>query len=126
MTTWTVPATVVDVYDGDSVHLKLDLRQDIDLGFKIRLTASAAPVVLARVAHIDAPEMKVDGRSNPVGVAARDYAATLLSPGTPVTFVSHSLDKYGRPLGDITIGDLDFGTEMLRTGHAVPYEGGPR
>lgn len=111
MTVWTVPAIVDRVVDGDSIHLVLDL------GWHLTYA------VLARVAHINAPELA----DKPAGPAARAHAAELLPPGTVVTFVSHSLDKYGRPLGDVLLTDGgDFGMLMIAAGHAVPYEGGPR
>lgn len=105
MTVWTVPATVVSVVDGDTAHLLLDLGWYISYG-----------PVRARIAHINAPEL-----STPEGVAARDFALTLLPAGLKVTFASHSLDKYGRPLGSITLPDgRDYGQVMLDSGHAVP------
>jgi hypothetical protein len=61
--------------------------------------------------------------ATPEGKAARDYAATLLTPGLSVTFVSHKLDKYGRPLGEITWpagggGWWSFANLMVANGHA--------
>lgn len=105
MTVWTVPATVVSVVDGDTAHLLLDLGWYVTYG-----------PVRVRVAHINAPEL-----STAEGVAARDFAAVLLPVGLKVTFASHSLDKYGRPLGSITLPDgQDYGQAMLDSGHAVP------
>ncbi len=103
MTVWTVPATVVSVVDGDTAHLALDL------GWHISLTARV------RVAGINAPEL-----NTAAGVAAKAFAETLLPPGAAVLFQSHSLDKWGRPLGSITLpGPIDFAARMLDTGHAV-------
>lgn len=103
MTTWRVPAAVDRLVDGDTVRLALDL------GWHIQLTDNV------RIAHINAPEL-----STPAGLAARDYAATLLPAGAQVMFTSHSRDKYGRCLGDLQLPDgRDFATEMLIAGHAV-------
>jgi len=103
MTVWTVPATVVSVVDGDTAHLVLDL------GWHITFTARV------RVAGINAPELNTDA-----GVAAKAFAETLLPAGTSVTFTSHTLDKWGRPLGAITLpGCADFAAAMLDAGHAV-------
>lgn len=105
MTVWTVPATVVSVVDGDTVHLILDLGWHISYG-----------PARARISRINAPEL-----STPDGVVARDFAAGLLPAGLRVTFASHSLDKYGRPLGAITLPDgRDFAQVMLDAGHATP------
>lgn len=105
MPQWVVPATVVAVYDGDTVHLDLDLGWNITYHARVRLL------------HINAPELHTAE-----GVAAKQFAQTLLKPGDPVVFTSHRLDKYGRPLGTITYGGFaskDFATEMLLHGHAV-------
>lgn len=101
---WSVPATVLEVVDGDTVRL------DLDLGWHIRLTARC------RIAGINAPEMNV-----PEGKAAKAYAQTLLKPGDEVGFLSTSLDKYGRPLGEIVLANLTiFSDLMLSAGHAAP------
>jgi micrococcal nuclease len=100
---WTVPATVLRVVDGDTVELLLDL------GWHIGYTARC------RVIGINAPEM-----NTAEGVAAKAFAVDRLPVGAEVTFISRSLDKYGRPLGHIYIGADDFGYLMLTAGHAVP------
>lgn len=106
-TEWTVPATVERVIDGDTTVVTLDL------GWWIYKQDHV------RVAHINAPELSTDA-----GKHAKAYAETLLIPGTKVTIVSHSLDKYGRALGTIVLPDgSDFGDRMLKAGYAVPYEG---
>lgn len=101
-TTWTVPATVVRVVDGDTIHLLLDL------GWHITLAANC------RIAGINSPET-----STVAGIEAKKYAALILPPGLYATFVSHSLDKYGRPLGSLNVQGHDFATQMLAAGHAV-------
>lgn len=104
---WVVPADVLRVVDGDTLELRLDL------GWRITLTANC------RVLGINAPE-----NNTPAGVAARAYALTLLAPGSEVVFHSRQLDKYGRPLGDISYSAggvvRDFGIEMIAAGHAEP------
>jgi endonuclease YncB( thermonuclease family) len=104
--TWAVPAEVVEVVDGDTVRL------DLDLGWHIRYTTRV------RIAAINAPEI-----STPAGVASKIYAETLLRPGDSVMFISTKLDKYGRPLGHLHYGQgptaVDFGALMVAQGHAV-------
>lgn len=99
--TWTVPATVLRIVDGDTIRLELDL------GWRITLTANC------RIIGINAPEM-----DTPEGKAAKAYAATLLPIDAEVEFVSTALDKYGRPLGHLHRNGLDFGSLMLTAGHA--------
>jgi endonuclease YncB( thermonuclease family) len=108
MTTWTVPATVSRVVDGDTFVLILDL------GWHITLTERC------RIAGCNAPELGTDD-----GDAARAWAVDTLPLGTPVVFTSHSLDKYGRPLGSITMTShagqvFDYASEIMAAGHAVP------
>jgi len=103
MTVWNVPATVVRVIDGDTVRLRLDL------GWRIYFEANA------RVSGINCAEMGTSA-----GHLAKSYAELLLPVGGTVMFRSMSLDKYGRPLGEITdIDGKDFGAEMIAAGHAV-------
>lgn len=114
MTAWVVPGTVRSVYDGDTITV------DADLGWHITF------VVHVRLAHIDAPEL-----GHPGGIEARDFLRLLLTflagADNRVTLTSHSLDKYGRTLGTLTLPDgRDVGDAMIANGHAVPYEGGPR
>lgn len=100
---WTVPATVVRVVDGDTVRLRLDL------GWEIETTKNC------RIIGINAREM-----NTPEGKADRLYAVSILPVGSPMVFVSHQLDKYGRPLGQLVYPDgSDFATKMLNAGHAV-------
>lgn len=105
---WTVPATVLEVVDGDTVRLELDL------GWHIKYTTRV------RLAGINAPELKT-----PEGPPAKAYAETLLKVADEVTFMSHKLDKYGRPLGLIYYGGFaarDFADDMVRAGHAVTVD----
>jgi endonuclease YncB( thermonuclease family) len=114
MTYGPYPARVVDVHDGDTVGL------DVDLGFGHVLTAldiRGRRWLSCRVFGINAPELSTDA-----GVKARDYAQTLLPIGLIVTVVSHGWDKYGgRFDGDIWLPDgTDFGQAMIDAGMAVP------
>lgn len=86
----------------------------LQLGWHITLTTRC------RVAGINAPELSTDE-----GIAARAWAVGALPLGIEVTFVSHSLDKYGRPLGSISMTSeqgqvYDYASEILDAGHAVP------
>lgn len=108
MREWVLGARVVRVVDGDTIKL------DLDLGFHVHLTVNA------RVASMNAPEM-----DTAPGERAKAYAEQLLRPGDEVTFRSHSLDKYGRPLGSIMLdkSGQDFASTMIEAGHAIRYYG---
>lgn len=106
-------ARVVEVHDGDSVYL------DIDLGFDHLISAKdwdGHPRLECRVFGINAPEL-----STAAGKTALAYAQTLLKPGDRVTVVSHGWDKYGgRFDGDIFLANgQSFGALMLASGNAV-------
>lgn len=111
-TTWTVPARVVRVVDGDTLIL------DLDLGWKTWRLGERC-----RLAGINCPEMDTEA-----GVFARDFVQSRLYFPAPVgdarllvTFASHSLDKYGRPLGHVKLADgRILNTLILDAGHAVP------
>jgi micrococcal nuclease len=122
VTTWTVPATVVRVVDGDTLDCNLDLGWHITYRAKVRL------------AGVNAPEMNTEaGRAAQAWVHAQ-LAKTMPADGisrtlaAPVTVKSHTLDKYGRVLADVTVSypDPDGGTfhihlnqAVLTAGHAV-------
>lgn len=108
MTTWTVPGKVIRVVDADTINMELDL------GWRIKYTVSC------RVAGCNAPELSTED-----GQAAKAWALGALPVGTSVMFVSHSLDKYGRPLGSISLTSaqgavFDYASELMAAGHAVP------
>jgi micrococcal nuclease len=103
------PAKIVRVVDGDTCHM------NIDLGFCTWIMDRSV-----RIAGINSPEL-----ATPEGKLARDFARTLLPIGTQVQLRSHSLDKYGRVLGSITLPDTtDYGVAMVAAGMAVLYDGG--
>jgi endonuclease YncB( thermonuclease family) len=107
VTVWTVPATVVRIVDADTVVLNLSL------GWYLTLEQRC------RIAGVNAPEL-----GTVEGTAARDWAMATLPTGTKVVFVSHSLDKYGRPLGSIKIAGpggvfRDYVAELIAAGHGV-------
>lgn len=105
MTAWTYPAKVIEVTDGDTLKL------DLDLGFHAHLIGRC------RLAAVNAPELPT-----PEGVAAKAFVQGLCPPGCTVTFVSRQLDNYGRPLGTVQLPDGSYLAErLLAAGHAVPY-----
>jgi endonuclease YncB( thermonuclease family) len=96
MTTWTVPALVTRVIDGDTIVANLDL------GWSTWLIDRHI-----RLAGLNCPE-----HGTPDGDAATAYTTARLISLMPadgigrplaaqVTVVSHSVDKYGRVLGTV-------------------------
>jgi len=104
MTTWTVPAIVRRVIDGDTIVCDLDQGWDTwRVNQRIRLL------------DIDCPEMNTaEGRM------AKQFTADQLPLGTSVTVISHSLDNFGRVLGQVILADgRDLSGCLIRAGHAV-------
>jgi endonuclease YncB( thermonuclease family) len=100
---WHTTAEVVEVVDGDTIKVI------IDLGWKISLNTSI------RIEGINAPEM---GTIN--GSLAKNFAETLVEQGEEIEILSRRLDKYGRSQGKVTLPDgRDFAQVMVESGHAV-------
>jgi micrococcal nuclease len=105
---YTVPATLDHWHDADT------LVANLDLGWHVGL--SKQPIRLARC---DAPEL-----ATPAGKMALAYVRTLIQPGEKFTLVSHSLDKYGRVLGDVKLADgRDVADTLIANGYALPWDG---
>lgn len=102
-------AKVVEVVDGDT------LRLDLDLGLRMR---SVQPV---RLAGVDCPE-----HGTAAGDAATGYVRSLLQPGDTVTVATRKPDKYGRVLGSVDVDGTDLATTLIRLGHGRPYDGGAK
>lgn len=104
-------ATVLRVIDGDSIEI------DIDLGFSL---TSRQPV---RLYGINAPE--VVGATRAAGLAARDWLAAQIPPGTRVVVMTvKPKDKYGRYLAKVFKDGRSLNDLMVTTGHAVEYMAG--
>lgn len=101
------PATVLNVHDGDTVAL------DLDLGF-----GTHQMELRCRVYGINAPEL-----STQAGMIAAAFLRSLLPVGCKVTVKSHGWDKYGgRFDGEIlTSSGEAVGPLMLAAGYAVKY-----
>ena len=97
------PATVLRVVDADTLEC------DLDLGFHLHYLAKV------RLARINAPEMNTQA-----GVEAKAYVSLYLPPKAKGTVSSHSLDKYGRVLGDFTLlgATQTLSALLLAHGHA--------
>jgi micrococcal nuclease len=114
-------ASVLEVTDGDTIRL------DVDLGFSLRQKISL------RLYGINTPELHGVADTAP-GKAAKEYLVGLLSvkPGVwkPVTIktLKDGKDKYGRLLAMVFVdGDpIPVNDRMVSAKHAVAYFGGAR
>jgi len=103
-------ATVVDVYDGDTIKV------DIDLGFGVVLSRQTI-----RLTDINTPEVK--GVSKTAGISVREWVKErILGKEIVLHTKKDSKGKYGRWLGVVIYVDESSGTnlneELVRTGRA--------
>jgi micrococcal nuclease len=104
-------ARVLNVIDGDTLKL------DLDLGFSVHITQSC------RLVRIDTPEMvTLDG------LKTQQFVAATLAPATAIHVTTSKPDKYGRWLVDVTFQAPATGAQwvnlsdlLLTTKHAAPY-----
>lgn len=111
---YTYMATVTRVIDGDTFVAS------VDLGFSVSMEMTI------RMAGIDAPE-----KSTPEGQAAANALRFLIMPD-PVKIVTKKdrQEKFGRYLADVymfaDMTEITVNEQMVKHGHAKPYDGGKR
>lgn len=109
-------AEVVRVIDGDTVDV------DIDLGFYVWIRKQRI-----RLVGIDAPELT--GETRQQGLEATEYLKSLIDGESIILRTVKGKDggdrddSFGRWLGTIYHGDMDVNVEMIRSKHAVAYDG---
>lgn len=108
-------ATLLKVVDGDTVWLR------IDLGFELFKECSC------RLYGINTPELRKKEEKE-AAIKAMDYLQSLFNGdqvgsqvGDQVYVYSNKLDKYGRPLVTIHVGDVNVNARMVEEKLAVPY-----
>jgi len=107
-------AKVIDVYDGDSCTIL------IDLGFNLTLKEKC------RLYGIDTPELRSNNlQEKELAKKARDYLKELVLNKT-VTIETHKEGKYGRYLVNLYIGNILINDMLVAEGYAKPYYGGKR
>ena len=108
-------AVVVDVYDGDTVTV------DLDLGFHVWVRGEKI-----RLAYIDAPELKGEHKDD--GIAAGDFLRQLvLNKNVIVQTIKNpkggdKKEKYGRYLGVIWHDGVNVNDLLVAKGHAIRWE----
>lgn len=109
-------ATVVSVYDGDTLHVDV-----------LSWPAIVGDNVGVRVAGIDTPELK-DKRDEVRGKAfdARSVTVQLCEVGSQIELKRMRRDKYFRVVANVICQGKDLGAELLSLGLAKPYDGGTK
>jgi len=104
-------ASLIRIVDGDTVIAM------VDLGF------STWKKVTIRLYGIDTPETRTkDLEEKEKGLAAKERLSQLLRYAD-FELESIGVDKYGRCLGVLRIGELNINKTLLSEGHAMEYYG---
>lgn len=110
-------ARVVRIVDGDTIHVVVKMRK-VCYRFIIRL------------AGINSPELRSkDPDEVTKALAAKTALATFLHSDKEdldkkccmCKIIVTGVDKYGRLLANVFVGEEWINTKMVSTGHAVPY-----
>jgi micrococcal nuclease len=102
-------ATVVKVYDGDTITV------DIDLGFGIVLRKQKI-----RLYGVNTPEVR--GEEKELGKKVRDLLREkILGETIIVKTIKDKKGKYGRWLGTIFHKEENINDWLLNEGHALPF-----
>ena len=101
-------ATVLQVYDGDTITI------EVDLGFKISQT------IKVRLAGIDTPEVKGSERER--GLMVRDWLRDkILGKEVCIKTYKDKTGKYGRYIAEVFYGGDCINALLLSIGYAKPY-----
>lgn len=104
-------AIVVRIVDGDTIDL------NVDMGFRAWRMKERF-----RLAGINAPETN-RAETAAAGRAARDYLASLVSPGcTVVIETAKDPDVFGRWVARVMFDGLCINDALVEAGHAVRKE----
>lgn len=103
------------VYDGDTFKVYLTCRYGI--------FCKSMPV---RVRGVDCPEMRGGTEETKARAkAAKQFTKDFLKSGK-ILLRNCGRDKYFRMLCDVKVNGKSLGEELLKAGHAVPYDGGTK
>lgn len=109
-------ATVVQVIDGDTVDVS------IDLGFSIQ------HILRLRLYGINTPETRTKNQDEKAkGLAAKTRLKELVEGKTvKIKTEKDETEKYGRYLAVIYLNNTSVNEQLINEGHAVAYFGGKR
>ncbi len=113
-------ATVIDVVDGDTITV------DIDLGFSVKLANQKV-----RLLGVDTPESRTSDKIEKIfGTASKEYTKKFVESCKDKnviirTYISDSEEKFGRLLGEIINPDTKkvLNEELINNNYAVKYLG---
>lgn len=111
---------VIEVIDGDTIDVVIDLGFDIFTNKRIRL------------AGIDCPESRtIDLHEKKLGTEAKEYLKQLVGNASNVvvkTLATDTYEKYGRVLGKVYIESsaISVNDLLVSRGYAWSYDGGAK
>ena len=113
-------ATVIDVVDGDTITV------DIDLGFNVKLANQKV-----RLLGVDTPESRTSDKIEKIfGIASKEYCKKFIDECKDKTviirtYLSDSEEKFGRLLGEIINPTTKkiLNEELIKNNYAVKYLG---
>jgi micrococcal nuclease len=113
-------ATVIDIVDGDTITV------DIDLGFNVKLANQKV-----RLLGVDTPESRTSDKIEKIfGIASKEYCKKFIDECKDKTviirtYLSDSEEKFGRLLGEIINPTTKkiLNEELIKNNYAVKYLG---
>jgi endonuclease YncB( thermonuclease family) len=107
---------VIKVYDGDTITIAAKLPNTLGPIYRFSV----------RLLGIDSPEIKGKTfKEKELAIISRNILSQLII-GKIVYLRNVSMEKYGRILADVYLGDLHINDWMLKNGYAIPYDGGTK
>lgn len=111
---------IVQIIDGDTIDVNIDLGFDISLKKRVRLNG------------IDTPESRTsDEHEKKYGLEAKEWLKHKLDGAEKIRILTElpdSTEKYGRILGTIWVNDdtVSVNDQLIKGGYAWAYDGGTK
>ena len=107
--------SLASVYDGDTFR--------VHLACKYGVFCKTIPI---RVRGVDCPEIKGgSAETKALAKQAKAFSKNFLTSGK-ILLRNCGRDKYFRLLCDVKVNGKSLGEELLKAGHAIPYDGGTK
>ena len=107
---------VIKVYDGDTITIATRLPNTTEPIYRFSV----------RFLGIDSPEIKgKTEKEKALAIVSRDNLEKLIM--NKIVYLQNvSLEKYGRILADVYIGNIHVNNWLLKKGYAIKYDGGKK
>ena len=107
--------SLASVYDGDTFR--------VHLACKYGVFCKTIPI---RVRGVDCPEIKGgSAETKALAKQAKAFTKNFLKGGK-ILLRNCGRDKYFRLLCDVKVNGQNLGEELIKAGHAIPYDGGTK